>query len=175
MQSRSFAKLVSIVGGIIVLGIALWVRTQSPPGDGPFSPSPRDSQPAGSYDLGRDEKLGGHTLQRHVGRTDEQLLERLRREPEISAASTYQDRATAEKTVGAALAEQKNRIESWLDRSDSHPNLPLRFRGRDPIGRSIRRGEYSSKPCYDATIVLRWDGNRRFHVLTSYPEPRYDR
>ena len=30
------------------------------------------------YDLVRDEERGGHTLKKHVGRTDEQLEERLR-------------------------------------------------------------------------------------------------
>jgi hypothetical protein len=49
---------------------------------------------ASRRDLGGDESRGGHTLARHVGRTDSQLLDRLAREPRISAASTYTDRAT---------------------------------------------------------------------------------
>lgn len=51
-------------------------------------------------DLSLDEAFGGHTLRRHVGRTDEQLRERLKSESNISAASTYTDRATAERVVG---------------------------------------------------------------------------
>ena len=43
------------------------------------------------YDLEADEALGGHTMARHVGRTDAQLAERLQRERDISAASTYTD------------------------------------------------------------------------------------
>ena len=48
-----------------------------------------------AYDLQADERLGGHTLARHVGRTDQELHERLRRDPQISAASTYTDVMTA--------------------------------------------------------------------------------
>jgi len=59
------------------------------------------------YDLERDEKRGGHTLARHVGRSDADLGERLRRERQISAASTYTDRATAERVVALALAQQR--------------------------------------------------------------------
>jgi hypothetical protein len=44
-------------------------------------------------DLSVDEDMGGHTLARHVGKTDAELRERLRREPNISTASTYTDRA----------------------------------------------------------------------------------
>jgi len=46
-----------------------------------------------------------------VGRTDSQLLDRLAREPRISAASTYTDRATAELVVGLALERGR-----WNDR-----------------------------------------------------------
>jgi hypothetical protein len=52
-----------------------------------------------AVDLAASELMGGHTLARHVGRTDGQLRERLRREPNIAAASTYSDRATAERVV----------------------------------------------------------------------------
>jgi hypothetical protein len=38
------------------------------------------------YDLGHDEARGGHTLARHVARTDGELRERLARERNISAA-----------------------------------------------------------------------------------------
>src|SRR5208282_4363987 len=46
-----------------------------------------------------------HILRKHVGQTDDQLLERLRREPRITGASTYTDRSAAEHAVGAAIGE----------------------------------------------------------------------
>src|SRR5262249_4570432 len=50
---------------------------------------------AGDHDLSGDEAMGGHTLARHIGKTDAELIERLRQEPDISSASTYTDRQTA--------------------------------------------------------------------------------
>ncbi|HEY3380713.1 MAG TPA: RNase A-like domain-containing protein [Vicinamibacterales bacterium] len=126
-------------------------------------------------DLSRDESMGGHTLARHVGRTDTQLQDRLQRERQISAASTYEDRATAERVVSDALAQSKGRLDSWLARSGNRPNLALHYRGpRDrPIGRSLERGTRAPQPCHDAVVVLRWDERRRdYYVLTSYPEAR---
>jgi hypothetical protein len=129
---------------------------------------------AAARDLGHDEQLGGHTLARHVGRTDLQLRIRLERERQIAAASTYVDRATAERVVGEALARSSARVAEWQARRGRRPNLTLRFKGDGhPIGRSLERGLPSPTVCRDALVVLRWDERRKdYYVLTSYPEAR---
>lgn len=124
-------------------------------------------------DLRADERLGGHTLQRHVGRSDADLVQRLRRERDISAASTYTDEATASVTVASAIAQSASKIEAWAARRGSRPNLVLRFVDAEgpPIGRSLQRGARTPEPCHRALVVLRWDEReRRWYVLTSYPE-----
>ena len=108
MPPASFAKIASTVAAVILLGGVAWLKNQASTQSKSTLPGAEKTRAAETYDLGHDEELGGHTLQRHVGRTDEQLLERLIREPEISAASTYYDRAAAEKTVGAALTNEKS-------------------------------------------------------------------
>ena len=124
------------------------------------------------YDLVRDEARGGHTLARHVSRSDDQLRDRLRREPRISAASTYTDRATAERVVARALARDRARVQNWLARQGARPNLALDYRGdkQEPIGRTVTRRTPKPVVCSNAVVVLRWDGQRGFFVLTSYPE-----
>ena len=123
-------------------------------------------------DLSIDESMGGHTLARHVGKTDAQLAERLRREPQISAASTYTDQATAARAVAAALASSSGQLSSWSKRKGSRPNLVLHYVSRDgPLGRSLARRARAAVSCVRAIVVLRWDERRnRFYVLTSYPE-----
>jgi hypothetical protein len=123
------------------------------------------------YDLGPDEQRGGHTLARHIGRTDEQLRERLRRETQIVAASTYTDRAIAERVVARALAANRPQVDAWLGRQGDRPNLVLDYHSPDPepIGRSIERGSRTALKCEDALIVLRWGGGTTFYVLTTYP------
>ena len=130
------------------------------------------AEATGRYDLQRDERRGGHTLARHVGQSDADLSERLRREPRISAASTYTDRDTAERVVALALAQHRTRIDQWLERSGPRPNLALDYDGdgRETIGRSLTRRARKVIVCTDAVLVLRWDGRSGFYVLTSYPE-----
>ena len=137
----------------------------------PDSPASRSTARGETYDLGADEAKGGHTLARHVERTDAQLRERLERERNISAASTYTDRAIAERTVARAFTREAARVSAWRARSGNRPNLALNYRGSagELLGRTLRRGRPSSEPCTNAIVVLRWDGKTGF-VLTSYPE-----
>lgn len=133
-------------------------------------PQPAPSDAAWIVDLRRDEQRGGHTLARHVGRTDAQLRARLQRES-IAAASTYADRETAERVVSVALAENERRVQRWIDQRLPKANLAVRYRARDdvPTGRVLRRGADASQPATGAVVVLRWRGDD-WYVLTSYPE-----
>lgn len=133
---------------------------------------PQSTAFAPRHDLEHDEAQGGHTLRKHVGRTDAQLAERLRRERDISAASSWTDRETAEETVAEALASNRERIDNWIRRGYPRPNLALHYRAGRIIGRSLGRGEDRSVNCTRAVIVLRADGPDLYYVLTSYPEAR---
>ncbi len=122
-------------------------------------------------DLSRDEAAGGHVLRKHVGRTDDELRERLERERNISGASTYSDRGTAEHAVGAAIAVSQDRIQRWLSRPGGHPNLVLDYDSSQFLGRTFNRGDSQSRPCSHAVVVLKYAAPS-YYVLTSYPECR---
>jgi hypothetical protein len=161
---------------LLILGIAFAGCGQRPSSES-WTERPREAQReqtsatgnGGHYDLSRDEERGGHTLRKHVGRSDDELRERLQRERNISAASTWTDRAAAEETVGAALREERGKIEKWTQRGERRTNLALHFDAGHEIGRSLVRGASQAVPCTRAVIVLRADGDG-FYVLTTYPE-----
>ena len=138
------------------------------------APSGPAHSAAASRDLSLDESAGGHVLKKHVGRTDDQLRQRLNQERNISAASTYTDRSTAEAAIGSALAANRDKIDLWLNRPGGHPNLVLDYDAQDghPVGRTLHRGDNRSQPCSHVLVVLRWAGDGQYYVLTSYPECR---
>jgi len=142
------------------------------------SERPRESKPRAQisvsfpYNLERSEERGGHTLERHVARTDDQLRERLAQEGNISAASTWIDRKTAEDVVGEALAVERSRVDAWRQRGYPRANLALHYNAGRVIGRSLRRGDTQTVDCTSAVVVLRADGPDDFYVLTTYPEAR---
>jgi hypothetical protein len=135
-------------------------------------PSAKTEGPVPHYDLERDESRGGHTVKKHVGRSDAQLQERLDRERNISAASTWTDLDTAEVTVAAAVQAERARVQNWMSRGYPRANLALHYDANRLIGRTLRRGESHSVECTAAVIVLRADGLGSFFVLTTYPEAR---
>ncbi|MEV4226089.1 RNase A-like domain-containing protein [Streptomyces bobili] len=74
-----------------------------------------------SVDLAAAEGMGnGHTLDKHVGKTDEQLLQRMRDEskangePKIPAASTYTDVEAAQRFTQYCLRDNSDDIDRWL-------------------------------------------------------------
>ncbi|MGE5235727.1 MAG: RNase A-like domain-containing protein [Acidobacteriota bacterium] len=160
----------------MLLALALLACTgpSAPAASPEAAPGRQAAVAATPRDLSRDEREGGHTLGRHVGLSEEELRQRLRRERHITAASSWYDRATAERVVGSVLASSRERIEAWLARSGPRPNLVLDYRGSpsDPIGRGLRRGGRGARPACDAVVVLKWAGGYRFFVLTAYPEVR---
>jgi hypothetical protein len=128
-------------------------------------------------DLSQDDLLGGHTLKRHVGKTDDELRARLNEE-RVSAASTYTDRATAERTVAAALTANEEKVREWVNQRGSHPNLVLDYEAPQPIGRTLSRGASGATSCSHAVVVLKYIEaagaalplDSSFFVLTSYPQ-----
>jgi len=169
-----------VVGIALALALGALISCQQPAATGGAAQAAgaRQDRPGGSLmsgptrDLSQDEAAGGHILRKHVGKSDDDLRERLERERTISGASTYTDRQTAEHAVGAAIAQSQDRIERWLSRPGGHANLVLDYDSPEPIGRTINRGEDHSHPCSHALVVLKYAGPSNYYVLTSYPECR---
>jgi len=172
MKARKYFEFCLLAGLLAIPGCG----SGSAPQSGHLEDKPRATTEfrasSAGYDLGRDEQRGGHTLARHVARTDEDLRERLARERNISAASTWTDRETAETVVGQALRAEHGRVESWMRRGFPRANLALHYNAGHVIGRSLRRGDSQTVDCSSAVIVLRADGPESLYVLTTYPEAR---
>jgi hypothetical protein len=161
----------TLAAGVLVLVVAVCQTSCGPPRQENRARQ-GVSEGVTSRDLERDERLGGHTLHRHVGLSDDELRARLRQEHQLAAASSYTDRVTAERIVGETLDRSRHRIAAWLARKGPRPNLVLDYRGSAgrPIGRSFSRGEHDGRPAFDAVVVLKWDRQDGYFVLTSYPE-----
>ncbi len=170
MLPRIFSIRTCMASALLLAAFACAPSPQ--PRTDPHSAANPQQETASRHNLSTDEELGGHTLDRHIGRTDAELQERLQRERHISAASTYTDRSTAEYVVAEAIQQNQDRIQRWLQRTSGHPNLVLDYHGDQPVGRVLNRDEPRSVPCSKAVVVLKWVGPNRYYVLTSYPECR---
>ncbi|QAT57661.1 ribonuclease YeeF family protein [Bacillus subtilis] len=121
--------------------------------------------------LAAHEAKGGHLIERHVGKTDGELFQRLIKDTEISGSSSFKDRATAEKAASSVLSDPKNitKIKKWLSNPNSRRTLPLRYKGDgEVLGRRVEKGSNVAKDATNATIVLKKSKNGEF-ILTGYP------
>lgn len=181
------AVLLGVVVLMLLAGYLLQKLEDAPPSGVPGSeltPAPTSTGAAGTTtasavspgptmvrDLSLDEAQGGHTLERHVGKSDAELAARLKAEPDISAASSYFDRTTAERSVSAVLVKKAAEMEKWERKTGSRANLALRLDLGETVGRSLKRGQSKAVDVDAVVVVLRWDDGD-WYVLTSYPEDR---
>jgi len=122
--------------------------------------------------LAAHEALGGHTLERHVGQSDAELLARLTREPTIPASSGFTSREMAEKFISATLEAKKLEISNWV-RSPSNQYLPLNLQVGEVTGRSIARGSSAAVNVESVRVVLKKNPNSPggYIILTAMPVP----
>ncbi|RPF40050.1 hypothetical protein EDD96_3803 [Streptomyces sp. Ag109_G2-6] len=144
-----------------------------------------------SLDLATNEGLGGaHTIDKHVGKTDEQLLQRITDEQRangkynVLAASSFANLDTAQKYTQYNIRQNTTEIQKWLKNPppaektftvqvSSVPDGPLS--GSAVTGRTVRVENDRVLPAQDIYGVitkLAYDPNLKppFVVYTSTPD-----
>ena len=170
-DSQGLANSLSLAG---ILGVGRLVRSGNVgvvSGRGVENVKPGDkSSLAPGGGLAAHEAMGGHLIERHVGKTNEELLERIKSNPRINGSSTFNNRAIAEKVADDVLSDSNNKkaVEEWLSNSQSKSNLVLIYEGTDIIGRGVKRGSTNIEDMTNARIVLKKSGDGSF-ILTGYP------
>ena len=133
----------------------------------PASASPSDAIPGGG--LAAHEGVdGGHTLDRHVGRTVPQLRRRLEQEGKREV-STFPDVTSADRSVAQALYDRRADVARWLASRPSG-NEPFPSRMRAPVGSVLSRGASDVVPGRSVQVVLAPSRRFRegFRIVTAY-------
>jgi hypothetical protein len=116
------------------------------------------------------ESAGGHTLQKHVSQTNEELIRRAIQE-EVEAATSFTNKSTAIQAVQQNLRRNCKEIAQWLE------NSPLNKTTFDitheiSIGKGVLQDK--STVIYNLTksrVVLVKDATQElgFKILTAFP------
>ena len=121
--------------------------------------------------LQQQELVGGHTIERHVGKTDWQLVNRLKNDRRIAAASTYYNEATAATNIEAALRERATRLNNWFQEADRGAKLAIDYNAQQNIGRVATRPP-SLDNIHDSQklrAVIKKQTPQECFLLTSFP------
>jgi hypothetical protein len=116
--------------------------------------------------LRENEARGGHVLEKHVGKTDKELLERLKREPHLDSASTFANEEMAENAVRTAIEKNQDSIRKWLE-SSTDLSFRLVYDSSAVVGRVLSKTGSMIKESKSATVILRRSKSGYF-ILTAY-------
>ena len=124
-------------------------------------------------DLDSHENAEGHTEDKHVGRSESWLRNRLQREPNLPMASSFRNEAIANRTQGQFVKQFRAEIEAWLKSGRGKP-LMIEFDMGEPLGIVVERGRNGGfQPAVETTrarvVVVRDNSAMGWHILTSFP------
>ena len=108
----------------------------------------------------------GHTISMHVGRTVQQLQQRLAAEPQRSKVSSFRDMAEAESAVSRAINAHSSGISNWLANPSSSNRYPI-YDGPGG-GYVLTRGSQTTSPGTKCTVILQKNGST-YSIVTAYP------
>ncbi len=116
------------------------------------------------------ENIGGHTITRHVGKTEAELINRLNLEPNLRMASSFTDIQTAEKAISMIVYKNTQEFSKFMA-SDKHKLVITGDAGFN-VGKVVNRQNLSSDTSSKATVVIIKDPieYRGWRVLTAFPD-----
>lgn len=118
------------------------------------------------------ENFGGHVIEKHVNKSDAELLARLQAEPRLGATSTFFDSAAADRAIGNAFADKSNqrKLTEWL--VGDQTRLVLTHEEMFNVGRVINKGDGSSHLSNKIILVVDKDPlmPKGYRVHTAYPK-----
>lgn len=121
--------------------------------------------PSPPISLAAHEGVGGHTMARHVARTDAQLIARKKR-----FSSTFNDVGAAEIATATNIATNQSKINQWLSTNDARLEITSPMDPAD--GRIyVRSRQAFESPTKVITVLERTSSTPGgYYILTSYPE-----
>lgn len=118
--------------------------------------------------LQTSETNGGHLIERHVGRTFDDLSARLDEYPRLGQVSTFGSVDEAAAALGTALNHNKNVFDDWIaNGAKGKLELVAPFEG----GSVLARGSDAPVPGSSVKMILKSDGSGGWYVLTGMVNP----
>ena len=118
--------------------------------------------------LREHETPPGHTIERHVGKSVDELAERLARRAGLKRASSFESESDAERLIAEVLERRSQEVRQWL----SHPTRELTL-SEDlgaTTGRSVARDGTVRAPTGVRVVLLSDDtAPSGWRILTAFP------
>lgn len=118
------------------------------------------------------EDIGGHTIARHIDKSDDYLIKRVNN-GNINEASSFISLSLAEQILALGLWENIAELAQWMNDDNAPDRLVIEINDPAIVGKGVRRGQNKTSPRYGARIVLQKTKNKKTaYILTAYPNQR---
>ncbi len=128
-------------------------------------------------DIQMQDAAGGHTIERHVGKSEAWLRNRLQNDPELKKVdfcSSFRNEATANRVQGQFVKQNRAALEAWLQSGKKTP-FTAEVVMKEPVGIVVERGKSGASDTHTAKVVAVRDLSAQgWHILTSYPISEYN-
>jgi hypothetical protein len=115
------------------------------------------------------DDLGGHILERHVGKSVEELAERAAAQ-NLDLASSFDDAASAEKYIAQAMSKAQAKLDAWLERGKKRLQIDELL--DEATGISVDAAGVVHRVHGVRIILVRTpDSPSGYRVLTAFPQP----
>jgi hypothetical protein len=122
-----------------------------------------------------DPELKGHTIEKHVGKSEAWLRNRLEKDPKMKNepfASSFRNEAIANRVQGQFVKQNRAALEAWLEKSGKGGRLTRKVEMNEPVGIVVERGKTGATVTNISVVVAVRDSSPQgWHILTSFPIP----
>lgn len=156
------------------VAVAAGDRFEAPArGPAPLCPLPPLGSVEPTVDLDQHRGWGGHTIDRHVDQTDEQMRGRLAAHPtRPPAASTFGGQAWATHVISAAHSCVESAVAAWQAGPARGRTLACTLFMGQPVGRMLTREMAEPQVVDEVTVVYQYAQHSQigYRILTAYPD-----
>lgn len=117
-------------------------------------------------------KLGGHTILKHVGKTEEELRARLLAQKWVPTASSFKSLDVAERVIYQALRANRRAIEAWAKAAAPGAKTPFLYSAGEVVGHGVVRATGHLEQMTRVRVVMKMEAykGKLYYVLTAFPE-----
>ncbi|HLK69823.1 MAG TPA: RNase A-like domain-containing protein [Bryobacteraceae bacterium] len=125
------------------------------------------------HEAAAGSKVGGHTILKHIGKTEAELRARLLAEGGIPAASTFESLEIAEKTLYQGLKTNRTAIEAWAKTAAPGARKAFFYNAPGAVGQGVVRASNQLVKMSKVRFVLKMEAfqGKLYYILTAFPEP----
>lgn len=116
-------------------------------------------------------KPGGHVLEKHIGKSEAELRQRLKQQTWLQGSSTFYNARIAEETISRALKFNALYIKSWAKTATPNSSLRIDFFAGKDVGFGLRSASGNVIKSAKIRVILRCEqyNSMPYYVLTAFP------